>query len=68
MPLVSKLDAIQFSLLAGRLMVKDIRYYSTNQSIRIVKLNITWRYWFWRSRAETLSAEDGPRGEEITST
>ncbi|KDQ57525.1 hypothetical protein JAAARDRAFT_69639 [Jaapia argillacea MUCL 33604] len=37
--------SIHFSLLAGRILLKDFRYYSSNQTIKIVKGQISWRYW-----------------------
>ena len=61
------LDAVQFSLLAGRLFVKEFRYHSTNQSIRVVKCHITWRYWFWRTRGETEMGHIRFTGEDVNS-
>ncbi|KAI5479573.1 hypothetical protein MNV49_003310, partial [Pseudohyphozyma bogoriensis] len=46
------LGGIQFSLLAGRITFSDLRYISRNQSLRVVKGHITWRYWLWRVRSE----------------
>lgn len=46
-------------------MIKDFRYHSTNQSIRIIKFHITWRYWFWRSRVESDSARVEIPGETV---
>ena len=37
--------AIHFSTLAGRVLIKDLRYHSSNQTFRIVKLQLSWRYW-----------------------
>ncbi|KAF8320822.1 hypothetical protein DL93DRAFT_2163795 [Clavulina sp. PMI_390] len=59
------MDAFQFSFLAGRLMIKDFRYHSTNQSIRIINFHLTWRYWFWRSRLENESTRIEIPGEEV---
>ncbi|KII92575.1 hypothetical protein PLICRDRAFT_134291 [Plicaturopsis crispa FD-325 SS-3] len=42
------IGSIHFSLLAGRILLKDFRYHSSNQSIRIVKAQISWRYWLRR--------------------
>lgn len=39
------LGSIHFSLLAGRILFKDFAYHSSNQTIRIVKGQIQWRYW-----------------------
>jgi len=37
--------SIHFSLIAGRILFKNIRYYSSSQTIRIVKGQMQWRYW-----------------------
>ncbi|KAF8325178.1 uncharacterized protein EI90DRAFT_3157032 [Cantharellus anzutake] len=58
-------DAIQISLLSGRLFIKELRYHSTNQSVRIVKFHITCRYWFWRTRE--LSDDTKVVGENVHS-
>ncbi|KAI0035556.1 hypothetical protein K488DRAFT_82999 [Vararia minispora EC-137] len=39
------IGSIHFSLVAGRILFKDFRYYSSNQAIRIVKGKLQWRYW-----------------------
>lgn len=57
--------SIQFSLLAGRILLKDVHYHSSNQTIRIVKGKIQWRYWIRRPMDEDdLAASMGPEGEE----
>ena len=56
-------DAIQISILSGRLLIKELRYHSTNQSIRIVKFHITCRYWLWRTRE--LSDDTKVVGEDV---
>ena len=37
--------AFHFSTLAGRILIKDLRYHSSNQTFRIVKVQLSWRYW-----------------------
>jgi|SRR5882762_3128117 hypothetical protein len=37
--------SIHFAPLAGRILLKDVRYHSSNQTIKIVKAQILWRYW-----------------------
>lgn len=37
--------SIHFSLLTGRILLKDVRYHSSNQTIKIVTGQIQWRYW-----------------------
>ncbi|THH30793.1 hypothetical protein EUX98_g3395 [Antrodiella citrinella] len=43
--------SIHFSILGGRIMLKDVRYHSSNQTIKVVKGQIAWRYWL-RAPAE----------------
>ncbi|KAF9268932.1 hypothetical protein L218DRAFT_892586 [Marasmius fiardii PR-910] len=40
-----EIGSIQFSLLTGRILLKDVRYHTSNQTIKIVKAQIMWRYW-----------------------
>ncbi|KAG9316547.1 hypothetical protein JVU11DRAFT_2597 [Chiua virens] len=37
--------SIHFSILAGRILLKDVIYHSSNQSFKIVKAQVSWRYW-----------------------
>jgi len=37
--------SIHFSLLSGRILLKNVYYHSSNQTINVVKAQITWRYW-----------------------
>jgi hypothetical protein len=48
-------DAIQLSFLAGRILFKNFRYQSRNQSVYIIKGHITWRYWLRRTRVRENS-------------
>lgn len=45
-----KIDSIRVSLLGGRLLFKNLRYFSTNQSISILKGHIAVRYWLLHVR------------------
>ena len=40
-----KLQALQVSLLAGRVFFKSIRYHGQNETILVHDGHITWRYW-----------------------
>ncbi|KAG8213869.1 hypothetical protein J3R82DRAFT_10613 [Butyriboletus roseoflavus] len=40
-----QIGSIHFSILAGRILLKDILYHSSNQTIKIVKAQVSWRYW-----------------------
>lgn len=44
--------SIHFSLLAGRFLLKDVRYHSSNQTVKIVISQIQWRYWIRRPTSE----------------
>lgn len=61
--LTKAVGSIHFSLLAGRILFKDVRYHSSNQTIKIVKGQIQWRYWIRRPTSEeelnSLRGEDG---------
>ncbi|EMD37359.1 hypothetical protein CERSUDRAFT_114033 [Gelatoporia subvermispora B] len=39
-------------MLNGRIMFKDVRYHSSNQTIRIVKGQLSWRYWIRKPAEE----------------
>jgi len=54
--------SIHFSLLAGRILLKDVRYHSSNQTMKIVKGQIQWRYWIRRPTSE--EEINSARGEE----
>lgn len=54
--------SIHFSLLAGRIIFKDFAYHSSNQTVKIVKGQIQWRYWI---RVPTAEEDIGSvRGDE----
>lgn len=50
-----QVDSIQVSVLAGRILFKNFRYQSRNQSVYIIKGHITWRYWLRRTRVRENS-------------
>ncbi|KAG8901896.1 hypothetical protein FRB99_005016 [Tulasnella sp. 403] len=58
------LEGLQLSLLAGRIFIKDFRYHSRNQSIRVLKCHITWRYWLWRTQSVLNGSENDGDGEQ----
>uniref|UniRef100_D8QC92 Csf1 N-terminal domain-containing protein n=1 Tax=Schizophyllum commune (strain H4-8 / FGSC 9210) TaxID=578458 RepID=D8QC92_SCHCM len=47
------IGSIHFSLLSGRILIKNVAYHSSNQTIRIVKGRIQWRYWNRRTMEES---------------
>lgn len=60
---IKYLGSIHFSLLTGRILLKDVRYHSSNQTIKLVKGQIQWRYWIRRPTSEeelkSVRGEDG---------
>ncbi|KAF8161147.1 hypothetical protein B0H34DRAFT_654233 [Crassisporium funariophilum] len=47
-----EIGSIHFSLVAGRILLKDFRYHSSNQTMKIIKVQIQWRYWIRRPTSE----------------
>ncbi|TBU47302.1 hypothetical protein BD309DRAFT_511415 [Dichomitus squalens] len=58
--------AIHFSTLAGRILIKDLRYHSSNQTFRIVKVQLSWRYWLRRPAEEEDLSHARVIGEDTT--
>ncbi|KAJ7497366.1 hypothetical protein FB451DRAFT_229194 [Mycena latifolia] len=60
-----EIGSIHFSILTGRILVKDFQYHSSNQTIKIVKGQIEWRYWIRRPASEgdiaPVQAMDDPK-------
>ncbi|KAF8893814.1 hypothetical protein BD779DRAFT_1669348 [Infundibulicybe gibba] len=46
------IGSVHFSFLAGRILLKDVCYHSSNQSVKIVKAQLQWRYWIRRPTLE----------------
>ncbi|CDO69204.1 hypothetical protein BN946_scf185042.g106 [Trametes cinnabarina] len=61
-----ELGSIQFSILGGRILIKDLRYHSSNQTFRIVKGKISWRYWLRRPAEEEDLSHARVIGEDAT--
>ena len=47
-----QIGSIHFSILAGRILLKDVHYHSSNQTIKLVKGQISWRYWIRKPTTE----------------
>jgi hypothetical protein len=47
-----EIGSIHFSIISGRILLKNVRYHSSNQTLRIVKTQISWRYWIRRPTAK----------------
>jgi hypothetical protein len=56
--LIYYIDSIRVSVLGGRILFKNLRYLSTNQSISILKGHITVQYWLLNVR----KSEDDKNG------
>ncbi|CAE6438798.1 unnamed protein product [Rhizoctonia solani] len=61
-------QSIQFAFLAGRILLKDVQYHSSNMSIRVLHCHITWRYWLWKTREGEDIQYDHAIGEEPKKT
>ncbi|KAL4073990.1 hypothetical protein J3A83DRAFT_4507268, partial [Scleroderma citrinum] len=60
-----RIGSIHFSLLAGRILLKDVAYHSSNQTINVVKAQITWRYWLRATATEDDLAQEHVGGEDF---
>ncbi|KAJ3570436.1 hypothetical protein NPX13_g5732 [Xylaria arbuscula] len=59
------IQALQLSLLGGRLFFTGLRYHGNNETILIQNGHITWSYWLRRVRdAQIYDAKNGPRVDE----
>ncbi|KAI1129496.1 hypothetical protein F5Y10DRAFT_149619 [Nemania abortiva] len=63
------IQALQLSLLGGRLFFTGLRYHGNNETILIQNGHITWTYWLRRVRdAQVYPAKQGPNtGEDAAS-
>lgn len=44
-------ESVRLSFLGGRLLIKNLSIASENQTVTVLRVNFTWRYWLWgRSR------------------
>ncbi|KAI6121684.1 hypothetical protein F5141DRAFT_529930 [Pisolithus sp. B1] len=60
-----EIGSIHFSLLAGRILLKDLRYHSSNQTISVVKAQVTWRYWLRATATEDELDQEHVGGEDF---
>ncbi|KAH9485425.1 Protein CSF1 [Psilocybe cubensis] len=59
------IGSIHFSILAGRILLKDVSYHSSNQTVKVVKGQIQWRYWIRRPTLDDdISPSRGENGKE----
>ena len=45
-------ESLQIAPLGGRILFKNFRYHSRNQSITVLHGFISFRYWLWNVRTE----------------
>ncbi|KAH9985984.1 hypothetical protein BJV74DRAFT_946145 [Russula compacta] len=57
------IGSIHVSVLAGRILLKDFCYHSSNQTIKIVKVQLRWQYWL-RSFTPFVDMQAHSGGEE----
>ena len=57
------------SLLAGRVLLKDFCYHSSNQTFKIVKVQLRWQYWVRSlTHSEDIQAHGGGEGPKCAPT
>jgi hypothetical protein len=62
------IQALQISLLGGRIFFKDIRYHGHNETILIHGGYITWNYWLRRVRDAGVFAHEQSSGDDTPSS
>ncbi|KAG0066506.1 hypothetical protein BGZ89_007213 [Linnemannia elongata] len=55
-------ESLQIAPLGGRILFKNFRYYSRNQSITVLHGYISFRYWLWNVRTEDDPIPDDAAG------
>ncbi|KAJ7251502.1 hypothetical protein B0H12DRAFT_1296299 [Mycena haematopus] len=58
-----EIGSIHFSILTGRILIKDFCYHSSNQTIKIVRGSIEWRWWIRRPASRDDIAPTGPMND-----
>ncbi|PQE21427.1 Fermentation associated protein [Rutstroemia sp. NJR-2017a BBW] len=60
------IQALQVSLLGGRVFFKGIRYHGNNETIFIHNGYITWTYWLRNVRELNVAKTDKPAGKRVS--
>jgi hypothetical protein len=61
--------SFHISLLAGRILLKDFHYHSSNQTFKIVKVQLRWQYWIRSlTHSEDIQAHGGGEGPKCAPT
>ncbi|KAI1320557.1 hypothetical protein EDD11_000519 [Mortierella claussenii] len=59
-------ESLQIAPLGGRILFKNLRYHSRNQSITVLHGFISFRYWLWNVRTEDDPIpEDSTRSKDV---
>ena len=61
------IQALQISLLGGRVFFKNIRYHAHNVSLHVHSGYITWHYWFRKVREAEVFSTDPPARRDTRS-
>ncbi|KAI5121559.1 hypothetical protein M0805_000740 [Coniferiporia weirii] len=61
------LGSAHLSIIAGRILLRDVRYHSSNQTFRIVKCQLNWRWWIRNVAEEEDLADASSNGDESIS-
>ncbi|KAG2036116.1 hypothetical protein BDR03DRAFT_898980 [Suillus americanus] len=62
------IGSIHLSILAGRILLKDVKYHSSNMTVKIVIAQISWRYWLRVPATEDDLNHAHVGGEEFNHT
>ncbi|KAK0722273.1 hypothetical protein B0T26DRAFT_749693 [Lasiosphaeria miniovina] len=58
------IQALQISLLAGRIFFTGLRYHGNNETILVQNGHITWAYWLRRVRGVRITKGKDPKGSD----
>ncbi|KAJ3160450.1 hypothetical protein HDU86_000784 [Geranomyces michiganensis] len=56
-----ELESIHFAPLSGRILFRNFRYYSRNQSVHVLRGYVTFRYWLRHVRQESDNSDITPQ-------
>ncbi|KIW08946.1 uncharacterized protein PV09_00860 [Verruconis gallopava] len=62
------IQALQISLLGGRIFFKELRYHAHNETIVVHSGYITWKYWYRKVRDAEVFSESLPNKSSTTSS
>ncbi|CAH6719724.1 hypothetical protein CLIB1444_02S15082 [[Candida] jaroonii] len=63
------IESIRFSVLGGRVLIKNLTIMNEDWTISVLQLNFTWRYWLWgKTRIPEFVLPDENDGNESSFT